>query len=209
MRKTVMGFWWSPTMEGTPALLVTAAFFTLGGLMGYLWVFRLIGNDNGILLGYLERFLSAVGSDGLSIPMLSGVLWRILRWPLLAFFLGFTALGLIGLPIVAGLRGFFLAFSVSALSLAYGRSGLGLAFLLLGLPGLVTVPAFFLLCTQSFSASWALAGRSSGQSWRELPYDRDYFFRMGFCGILLCVGVLLERYLVPLLLAGLATALIQ
>lgn len=209
MRKTVTGFWWSPTMEGTPALIVTAAFFSFGSLLGYFFVFQWLGNETGSITGYLDRFLLAAQADGLGVPVSWEVLWRSLRWPVAAFFLGFTALGLIVLPVLSGLRGFYLSFTIGAFSLAYQRTGLSLAFLLLGIPALLSVPVFFILMTQSFSASWALAGRGSGQGRRDLPYQRDYFLRCGFCATVMCVNFLLERYLVPILIAGTAGTLIH
>lgn len=204
MRRTVAGFWWSPTMEGTPALVVTAAFFALGSLIGFFWAYGLGGGGVEILTGYLERFLSVAQSGGLDAPDLVTLLWRTFRWPTASFLFGFTALGLVGLPTLSGMRGFYLAFSVSAFVQAYGRNGLALAFLLLGLPCLLTVPVFFLLTTQSFTAALHLAGRRSGQGKRDLPYRRDYFLRCGLCGGAACLALLFERYLIPVLVVGLA-----
>ena len=82
------------------------------------------------------------------------------------------------------------------------------AFLLLGVPALFYIPAFFLLSVQSFSAACVLTGRTAGQGRRELPYHRDYFFRCGVCVAVVCMGIFFERYLVPVLIAGWAGALI-
>ena len=208
MRKTVAGFWWSPAMEGTPALIVTAAFFTLGGLLGYLGVFQFI-SDSSILAGYLERFVRAVEANDLWIPHFTLLFWREIRWPVLTFLFGFTALGLFVLPVLSCLRGFFFSFSIAAFAYIYGRTGLYLAFLLLGLPGFITIPCFFLLTTQSFTASQELACRSGNQGKRELPYQRDYFLRCGLCCGILCVSLLLERYIIPILISGMTNSLLQ
>ena len=207
MRRTVAGFWWSPTVEGTPALVVTAAFFALGALAGCLTAFRIHTNGAEALYSYLEQFLALAQEGGLSVPEFPTLLWRTFRWPLVAFLLSFTALGLMGIPMLSALRGFFLAFSVAAFSRAYGRDGLTIAFLLQGIPGLLSVPSFLLLATQSFSSAFRLAGRGSGQGRRELPYDREYFLRCGLCVGVLFISLLVECYLVPILITGWAGAL--
>lgn len=209
MRRAVAGIWWSPMNEGTPALVVTAAFFALGGLTGCLLALWSAGSGAQAMADYLDRFLAAAGEGALYAPSLPELLWRSVRWPLAAFLLGFTALGLLGIPVLAGLRGFFLAFSIASFAQSYGRGGLALAFLLLGVPALAGVPAFFLLATQSFAAAWALAARTGGQGRRELPYHRDYFFRCGVCAAAVCSGLLLERYLVPVLVSAWAGALLR
>ena len=47
-----------------------------------------------------------------SPPLLISV-WETIRWPLLVFGLGFTTLGLLGIPLVFSVRGFLLAFSIA------------------------------------------------------------------------------------------------
>lgn len=209
MRRTVAGFWWSPTIEGTPALVVTAAFFALGALAGCLMAARIDADGAEALCSYLDSFLSLAREGGLSLPEFPELLWRTLRWPLAAFLLSFTALGVLGIPVLSCLRGFFLAFSVASFFKAYGQGGITVAFLLQGVPGLLSVPVFMLLATQSFLAAYALAGRGSVQGRRELPYDRDYFLRCGLCAGVLFVSLLVECYLVPILVTGWAGALLS
>ncbi len=209
MRRAVAGFWWSPTAGDVSALVVTAVFFALGGLAGCLIALGTEEAGSEALRAYLDQFLSVAQAGCLAQPAEMDLLWRDLRWPLAAFLLGFTALGLIALPALASLRGFFLAFSIASFVKAYGRRGSMVAFLLLGLPGALYVPAFFLLTTQSLAAACSLAGRTAGQGRRTLPYHREYFFRCGLCAVAVFIGILLERYLVPILLAGLAGSIVR
>lgn len=206
MTRTVTGIWWSPTAEGTPALVVTAAFFTLGGLMGCLLAFRMADAGMEAMTAYLDRFLAVAQAGGLEVPAMAELFWRTLRWPLAAVLLGFSALGMFGIPILSCMRGFFLSFSIACFALSYGRDGLAIAFFLLGIPGLLAVPAFILLATQSFSAACAQMGRAGR---RELPFRREYFFRCGVCAAAVCISLLLERYLVPVLVSGAAEVLLR
>ena len=209
MGRRVTGFWWSSTVEGAPALIVMTAFFMLGTLIGCLTALRINGDGARALGSYLEQFLAWARDGVLISPQLAALFWRALRWPLAAFLLGFSALGLIGVPALSALRGFFLAFTAASFAMAYGHSGLTVAFLLQGIPALLSVPAFLLLATQSFSSAYTLAGRGSGQGRREFPYGRDYFLRCGLCAGVLFVSLLLECYLVPILVTGWAGALLQ
>ena len=205
MGRAVTGFWWSPTAEGTPALVVTAAFFTLGGAAGSFFAFRMSDPGLDTMAAYLERFLMAAQAAELYVPAFPELLWRELRWPLAAVLLGVSALGLFGIPVLSAMRGFLLSFSIASFALSYGYDGLATAFFLLGVPGIFSVPAFLLLMTQSFSTACTLAGRSGH---REFPFHREHLFRCGVCAAAVCISLLLERYLVPALIAGAAGALL-
>lgn len=200
MRKAVAGFWWSPASEGVSALVMTAAFFALGSGLGHLVSACAIERNGGLISAYLEQFLCIAQSDGLFCPDLFQFLWLSLRWPLAAFVLGFSALGLLALPLLSGLRGFLLSFAVGTFAQALGRRGLGIAVLLLGGSSLISVPIFLLVATQSFSASKALASHKTGQGRKELPYDRAYIFRCCLSFFVLLLSLLGEWYFVPMLL---------
>lgn len=205
--RRVTGFWLAPTNGGASALVVTAAFFALGGLAGGLTALRSGSAGMEAMGDYLDRFLASAQSGGLMLPGWGELLWHSLRWPLGALLLGFTAFGVFGIPALSSLRGFFLAFSVCAFARAYGRSGLTVAFLLLGLPGAVAVPAFLVLAAQSFSTALVFWRNRNSQGKREWPFYRDSVFRCGVCAAAMGLSLLIERYLVPVLVMGYAAVL--
>lgn len=207
MARTVAGIWWPPTMEGTPALVVSAAFFGLGGVAGCFLALQSASDGVAAMHDYLDRFLAAAQAGAFDLPGISETLWRSFRWPLAAVLLGFTAMGFLGIPLLASMRGFFLSFSIASFAYAYGRKGLLMAFFLLGIPGLLALPAFLLLAAQGFAASSALAS-GGGQGRRENPYRRDYFLRCGFCIALTGLSALSESYLLPVIMARVAGALL-
>ncbi len=207
MRRAVTGFWWSPTTQGTPALVVTAAFFTFGVLVGSLLALQVTEGGAEALNAYLEQFLALAQVGGLTQPSFFTLMWRAIRWPLFAFLLGFSALGVLFLPILSSMRGFFLAFSIASFARSYARRGVAISFLLLGVPEAVYLPVFFLLCVQSLGAAWSFAGRIPGQGRRELPYDRGYFLRCGVCAVAMAVGLFIEWAALPTLMAGVASGL--
>ena len=161
-----------------------------------------------VLRAYLERFLRSAGEGGVEPAGLLSQLWAVLRWPLLALVLGFTALGVLGMPLLFAVRGFLLAFSAAAFVQVFGSAGCLLAFLVFGLSGCLSVPALFVLGTQGLAASFRLAGRSLGEGKAPSPYGRAYFLRCGGCAAALCVCLFLECFAVPGLVAGVAGAVL-
>ena len=208
MRRAVGGTWNVPEGGLAPALAVTAASFLLGALAGCLLSALLEGEGLEQLEAYLETFLRSAGAGSLEGPDLLRQLWATLRWPLLALVLGFTALGVLGLPLLFAVRGFLLAYSVAAFVRAFGSAGCLTAFLIFGVSGCLAVPALFVLGTQGLAASLRLAGRSFGEGKAPSPYGRAYFLRCAGCAAALCVCLLLECFAVPALVAGAAGAIL-
>lgn len=186
------------------AMAVNTIAFALGALGGFCVVGWLSGRGWFSFGRWLESYatgLSVVEQEGVSFW---AVLWDAIRWPLLALSLGYTALGVWILPAMFALRGFFLCFSVAALSGA-GQGGFWLALVLLGIGGLIKLPAFFFLGTHSWIQAVA-----QGQRLLAPPEDWGgvYLVRTGL--ILGCViGCAWIEYLtVPSILKGLAPLLI-
>ncbi len=73
MRRAVAGIWGTPAAEGTPALVVTAVFFALGGLFGCWIAFHSGGGGDEALRAYLEQFLAAASEGQLSVPAWPGI----------------------------------------------------------------------------------------------------------------------------------------
>lgn len=97
-------------------LLILALFFLLGVVLGQV-VLEWVPDETGAeLKQYLEGYLSLSGESASAAAALPAALVLYIRYPLLAFFLGFAPSGW-----CAALRGaafgFFLSFSVCALPL--------------------------------------------------------------------------------------------
>lgn len=204
MRRAVGGTWSVPEERILPALIIVSASFLLGGLAGCLMSTFVGGAGQESLRTYLESFLSMAQNGGAAAPALTVQLWDILRWPVLALLLGFTALGVLGMPLLFAVRGFLLAFSIAAFVRIFGSAGCLLAFLIFGVGGGFSVPALFVLGVQGLGAARTLASRFLGEGKAPSPYGRAYFLRCGGCAAALCVCVVLERFAVPALVSGAA-----
>lgn len=196
MHSAVAGVWASTSEKMIPALLVAAGAFCLGSLAGLILAFHSSGEGDALLASYLDQILQAVRSDTVQQPGAVLTCWRCLRWLLAVAVVGSTPLWIPGIPAVSGLRGFFLSFSAASFTRAYHGPGLEIAFLLIGLPALVSIPAFLLLGAQCFSLAWS----GTGQHSYSLHWKHGCQVHAVVCIGMSLLSVFLELRLCPLLL---------
>ena len=208
MRKRIVHIWDVPAGGALTALAVVSAAFCLGALAGMLVASQVGGGGQDSLTAYLERYLAAAQSGAAAPPRVSSILWETLRWPVLTFLLGFTALGVVGIPLLFGVRGFLLSFSIACFVRLFGGAGCLLALLIFGVGGAVSVPVLFVLGVQSLLAARALAGRVWGDGKSAPLYGKSYWLRCGGCAAALSVCMLLDGLAVPALVSSLAGALL-
>ena len=128
------------------ALLIAAAFFLSGAVAGA------IAGGNGVNggSGLFESEGSIYGAD-----TYAGLLFSCSRYHLAALLFSTSLLGVVLIPALLAVRGFALACSAAWLCSAYPGEGEALALIVLGLPGVLTVPALFVTAEWGgrFSAS--------------------------------------------------------
>lgn len=154
------------TLDGQRAgLALVTASFGIGALAG---LFALLQVPRQELYETLYPYVQASAGGALAPPSLWLALWRNLRWPLAVFFMGYTALGVVGVPVTMALRGFLLSFSVSAFLGALGPGGLLWTFWAFGLTALVGLPPLLLLGSWSCDRAGSLLRnpRRSGEGER-------------------------------------------
>lgn len=158
-----------------PAYLFCAVLFAAGIVAGTLLSAGFVegGGAAEYMSGYLPA-LAEIASAGMFRYFLI-----LLRYPLLVFLLGFSALGTVGVPVVSFARGFSLAFALSALTRLYASSGALMACLLFGAVSALAVPVFLFLASGAFLSSMRL-----GRAWFSAPVPPEpggaaaYFLRL-------------------------------
>ena len=193
-----------------PRLLFLAAFFLAGVVLGQVLAGRVPDETGQELSRYLKVYLSL--EDGSLTP---SDLWAALllygRYPLLAFLLGFASIGVVLLPLTTAAFGFFLSFSVSCFTAAFGQEGVLLAVGVFGLRCAVTLPCYFLLAVPALGTSGALASLSlgRGRGAASVTYGPACWHRLAACaGVLvlgLCVELFFGQHILHLLLEQLLT----
>lgn len=178
-------------------LLFLALFFLAGVLLGQVFAGRVPEEAGEELNRYLSGYVRLEGEISPRAVLPAAVLY--VRYPLAAFLLGFSSIGVVLLPLVTGAFGFFLSFSVCCFAAAFGPEGVLLALAVFGLRCAVTLPCYFLLAVPSWKTSAGLAVMSFGRGRRTgtVVYERAYWVRLGSVAAVLLAGVCAELLLSP------------
>lgn len=200
MRKNVFRIWDLPSNGATAALIIMAVVFFLGGLAGCTLADQTEGGGEAALSSYLNGFLNIAESGEMVKPEFIFLFWKSIRWPLFVFFLGFTPLGLIGIPILFLIRAFLLSFSIASFFHILGAKGLFFSFSVFGITGLICIPILFVLGVQSFLNAGTILGRITGENRRRAGVKRSDIFCFCICFILLLVCCFIEYSAGPTIL---------
>ena len=192
MRKHVLKVWDLPSNGAAGALIIIAVMFFIGGLAGCTLVGRADGGGEAALSSYLDGFLNVAESGEIVRPTFVSLLWKAIRWPLFALFLGFTPLGLICIPALFLIRSFLLSFSISSFFYVLGTKGLLFAFSVFGITSLVYIPILFVLGIQGFLNSGMIIGRMTGENGRGPSVKRSDFFCFSVCFLILLLCCFIE-----------------
>ena len=189
-------------------LAVLALCFLGGVLLGQAVLARVPDGTGEELRRYLREFVALSGNETWSGATLFRALLLYLRYPLLAFLGGLTALGLLLVPCTAVAFGFFLSFAVCCFAATFGGEGILLALSLMGIRCAVTLPAFFLLAVPALerASELMLTAFGRGRRVRTAGQGKTYWLRFGVVTLLLlgglCVDCLLSSWLLETALAG-------
>lgn len=190
----------SVTEQGA-ALLCLAICFAVGAIGGCCFAGAL-GPEAGIrLTGCFDGYFSSLQTGSAALPSLPATVWELARWPLLCVLLGFTALGVAGLPVVFCVRGFLLSYAVSVFVRLYGSAGLPAALAVFGVSGFLALPVLFVLGVDAFQSSGALAWKLLGGR-AAYPSRRGRLLRACCCFALLAAAVIFQTQLTPVLLTS-------
>ena len=171
--------------------LLLCGCFLLGMLAAYP-VHRRIGSESLSQLSTYVQDYARLADGRVQQPVsLLSVAAAYLRYPLLAFLLGLSAVGAVLLPMLCMVQGFFLSFSVCCFAASMGREGVLLALAALGLRCLFVLPCTLFLAGDGFSR--ACRALSPARPKREAVRWRALLF----CVFVLLAGTVVECAIVP------------
>lgn len=188
-------------------LLLLCGIFLFGFMIGHFACNAVADDDIRQLRDYLMRYGEIMQQPQETTASFLSLLIAYCRYPLLVFLLGFSAAGIVLIPVVCMSKAFFLSFSIRCFARAFGQNGVLLALSALGIRCLFTVP-----CTL-FLALWAVKD-SIRRINNQRPFSKqenggavNSFLRLLGCLLLLLSGVILELLLVPDLICNVLTNL--
>lgn len=183
-----------------PKMIALALFFLGGVFLGQVLAGRVPDATGRELTEYLRGYVTLETAVTPQAAVSAVALY--FRYPLLAVLMGFSSIGVALLPAVTAAFGFFLSFSVSCFTAAFGADGVLLALAVFGLRCAVTLPCYFLLAVPAWRNAAALALASFGGGRRTAPvvYGQPWWSRVAVCAGILLAGVCLELFCSPWLL---------
>ena len=183
----------APTIQ----MLCLALLFLLGALCGSAYSGYCSDHAQLMLSEYLAGYCQLFAEGGQGAVSLFSAVRLYYGAVLLAFLFGFTAIGTLVIPAIAGAFGFTSMFAVSCFTQVYGRTGVALALGALGLRLVFTLPCFLWLGSYAWQAASSLLPLPRGKRCAPVLYDGSYFYRLFVCVVLLMIGVCFERYITP------------
>ena len=196
LRTIRLGGWDPSVLRG----LLLAFLFLAGALAGHLYAGS-CGEETWTALGrYLDDYCRLYDAGGVETSLASCVVMYF-GYGLALFLFGFSAAGVVLIPALSGVFGFFTMYTVSCFVRCYGRSGAALAMGALIVRLVFTLPCFLVLAGAAWPLSMELFALSFGRGKRSTPvlYGSRYFLIVLLCAVILAVGVFCERLLTPVL----------
>jgi stage II sporulation protein M len=182
-------------------LLICSALFLCGAIIGTVSAGLL--SDGAKLNDSVSHYLSFFLNSTSAKPDIFSALGDSFKYHLCAVFLGFSILGVICIPVLSAVRGFFLSFSVSVIVRLLGGKGILLVLSIFGINTLLTIPCYFVLSVSAFSASLYFLRLVFSKNVKSTvsPFNTRFFLNCGICLIVLVLSALLDTYLVPHLIS--------
>ena len=202
MKKRIIKVLDLPSSGSNLILFILATAFLIGGFAGCFFSSQADDIGNSAMSNYINGYLCQL--DDQSINSIS-LLWSTVQWPLFLLVFSLTPAGLIGIPTLFLIRGFLFSFAVAVFCRTYDTQGLLLAFIALGITGLLHIPVLFTCGVQGFLISGNLAGRLLGDSGKQPIIDRAGLIRISICSVILFLCYLIDRNFIPIFLLKFAT----
>lgn len=137
--------------DGLTQLAVLAICFAVGTMGGFF--LSVAGGEEPELLDYLGRYFQSASQGNGITPALGSTIWDLGRWPAIVFLLGLTSLGVVGIPMVVGMRGFLLSYAATTFARLFHLPGVMAALTAFGVTALVSVPILFIVAADAFRQS--------------------------------------------------------
>ncbi len=180
-----------------------SAMFLCGVCAGCVTATYITGDCANFLNEYLTKEVLVSVSDIRVKEFFLKTLIALYKYPVVIFLFGYTAFGIVFIPAVLTLRGYFISFCVTSVVRGLGYKGLLTALSLYGLQAVLSIPCVLIIATKAMRASQGfLALAREGQERRlTSPIPEGYFACFLICIACLTVCAALEVLLVPKLSA--------
>ena len=162
----------------------------------------LLGCIAGSLIGTFQNFDSPlndfIGFSKLESSDFLSVFLNFIRFHILAFLLSTSFFGIILLPVLSCVRGFALSCTAATIISAVPDNGIIMAFIILGIPAVLSLTCFFTMSIDGFLNSKRIFNLVRGNSASRVD---NIYMRSMACLPVLAVGTIIEMKFVPYLVS--------
>lgn len=185
------------------AFIICAAFFLCGCIAGTFAAGTV--EEGSSLYDYLSEYLEIAQSGQINTEFLT-VFVGCVKYHAAAIIFGFSLLGIVSIPLLSMVRGFFLTFSISSVVRVFGGQGVLLSLSVFGVSSFLTLPCFLILSAQGFTASAGLCSQVFGRGAKAsfALYRDGYAARCIICIMIVLVSAVFDRYIINNLILAIA-----
>ncbi len=202
MRKLLNRFWDRPDGSFLSSAAILSALFLCGVVAGTV-VCSNLGSNSGIG-EYLDGYVALSSAKTDTGSLIGYAFFNAFKYHALIVIFGFSALGVVIVPVIVAVRGFFLSFAITSFIKVFGGNGFALALSALGAQSLIALPCLLILASQAFSMSASIMSSGLGNKKASTLLTSSVAARIGVCFAALAVSALIEAFLTPLLISTVA-----
>lgn len=173
------------TQSHFAAFIVCMIFFSCGSVLGALLAGLQDSSSDSV-----KYITSLETAEGMGVIK---AFFSISKYHLTSFILGFSLLGVCCIPLLSGLRGFSLAFTVSFLVRVFGKDCFSNHFAVYIVSALLMVPFYFLISVQAFCSSFEFLRCAVTGGARRQIYNLSYFVISAFCFLVLFLAAVIQK----------------
>ncbi len=187
--------------------LCLALLFVLGAALGYIWALRCAEQSAPALSAYLDGYRRLLEEGRAGEISLFAAARLYLFVPVVLCLLGFLSVGVLLVPTMVAAFGFSSMFAVTCFLTLYGKDGVVLAFVAVGVRLLFQLPCILWLGAHAWAAASERIPKRGGKRVERMVCGSEYWLRFVVCVVLLLIGVAIERSVTSAIFQGAVKAL--
>ena len=180
--------------KSTVNFIVSAIFLLCGVIIGSISSSHIAGNT---ILELSSSISSIVNFDRSKI--FTETLFSVFKYPMIIFLCGFTALGVLFVPVSLSIKGYSWAFSIGVLIRIYGSSGIWISVSVFAVQALILIPCLFVMSSLSLNAAkqqWQMFLIGKRTVFGPI-FTKRYFLTLATCLAVLLLLIIFDVLVTP------------
>ena len=180
-------------------VLFLSAMFLCGVCAGCITASYITGDGANLLNEYISKGILVSEVDTTGKELFFKAFITFVKYPAIIFLLGYTAFGILFIPLVLVLRGYFISFCVTSVIQALGYKGILSALCIYGFQAVISIPCILIVAAKAMRASQGFFSfvREEKDKRMVSPLTDGYLTCFLICIVFLAVCAAVEAFLIP------------